>query len=148
MPKPSASFMSWRFSAGAAFSRSTATLRSQLRPGSDSRYAVGERIHRAHHHFGTQTATTRKALPQFVVAEIGRFNVRRHAEDFVEIFEAEIHALPRERVQHSGGIAHQQHARRRLEAARDELFEREAEAFVDGADGAEARVDAIDSGAR
>ena len=74
--------------------------------------------------------------------------MRRHAEDFAEIFEAEIHALPRERVQHARGVAHQQHARRRLEAARDELFEREAEAFVDRADRAEARSRCIDSGAR
>ena len=79
-------------------------------------------------------------MPQLVVAERRRLHATGDADHFADVFEAEIHTLARERVQHPRRVADEQHARRRLKAAGHELFEREAETLIDGVDRAEAPV--------
>ena len=149
MPKPSASRISWRFSGGRRVEQIDRDVAQPVQAGVGDAIRHRECVHRAHHHVGAQAAPAREAVPTAASSPrsfAGTFD--GHAQNFVQIFETEIHALPGERVQHARRITDEQHARRRLETARHELFEREAEALVDRADGAVAGVDRPGSSAR
>ena len=139
MPKPSASRSNWRFSGGALFSRSTATLRNQLMVGSASRYAnANASIART---INSARRRRRRANPRHNSASPSAAAQRDRRR-------APLRGCLRSRDSRLGRRADATRARHHrpatraapAETARNELFEREAETLIDGANRAEAPV--------